>query len=556
MDPLTQMRNGITNAREWFGWLNDPDLSLGWAAEDVRGYFDAFGQPRTVAMPMVMFQPLRGKYVDCASEAPGVSAVASLDGKRLASVALNDRPETRQIEFQLKAPAGTTFTRLDARMVWHDFKANRTRYARFNPTTMRGADGLIAKATLPAFALCTLEATLATAASPTHTSAQWRHPGDRVVFWLEPGKTEKASVKLPHEALTGKNRRYVLRLGYEHAGSDAALVTLNGKRHFVLPPQMRTSGWDLTELAEFMVDGADLRDTNEVVFTVAPGKERFFVDMVSIVVQDQAPASPAAKSSAISLDPASPDCTISEEPCRTLPDWYVKRYEAAPSALPPILAHWTFDDEKPGVIADRSGHGHDGTLTNGATLAEGMNGQALQLYGKHAGVRVADSPDFHIGEHQSYSIALWLKLQTPGKGLLLHKGAGDRFNVSIMDPSCGGTFPYPLIEGELFSGRTSTGGQAHATTDMSDGRWHHVVIVRDASEEALMAYVDGKYEGSATGLIYAGLEDLNPLFLGSDGAGTNCIHGLLDDVVFYGGALTPKQVADLFANHGVPEGVK
>ncbi len=32
------------------------------------------------------------------------------------------------------------------------------------------------------------------------------------------------------------------------------------------------------------------------------------------------------------------------------------------------------------------------------------------------------------------------------------------------------------------------------------------------------------------------------------GAGNDCIHGLLDDVVFFGGMLTPKQVADLFAS--------
>ena len=46
------------------------------------------------------------------------------------------------------------------------------------------------------------------------------------------------------------------------------------------------------------------------------------------------PKASAKKISTIVLDPTSPDCTVTDEPCRQLPDWYVKKYEASPPTLP------------------------------------------------------------------------------------------------------------------------------------------------------------------------------------------------------------------------------
>jgi len=547
-DTLTQARNGMTNAREWFGWLRNPDLTVGWAAEDLVGYFDGFGQARTVAMPMRMFQPLRGRYVDCTSEAPGVEAVSALDGDQLVCVALNDRPEERQMEFRLGAPRRAAFTRLQVRMLWHDFKANSTRYARFQPRSVRGADSINVEVRLPAFGLCTLEATLDRPAPPGRTVAQQRYPGDRVVFWVEPGKVERLRIALPREALDGRPRRYLLRIGYERAGAESAIVTLNGRQRFVLPPHIRTGGWDISELAEFLVDGSDLRPNNEVVFTVAPGTGKYLVVMASVVASNRAPTRAARRPQTVVLDTGSPDCSIAGEEARALPDWYVRERDAAPAAMPEIRAYWSFDREVDGIVPDQSGQGHDGRLMKGAILADGVSGKALQLDGKGACMCVADSPSLRLGRDESFSLCFWVKLQAGGKGSLLWKGRSDHITVSIRDQTCGSPYPYPLVEGELRSEATFSGGRVRATTNMSDAQWHHVVLVRDVPEEVLLIYVDGRYEGSMTGFLDGDLDSPEPLYLGADADGNPCIHGLLDEVILFGGALTPTQVAELHAH--------
>src|SRR6266540_6067871 len=52
--------------------------------------------------------------------------------------------------------------------------------------------------------------------------------------------------------------------------------------------------------------------------------------------------------------------------------------------------------------------GHDGTLTNGATFAPGMVGDAFSLDGVDDFVSVPDSPDWNFGS-RAFSIDLWLE---------------------------------------------------------------------------------------------------------------------------------------------------
>tara|TARA_R110002020_G_scaffold12642_2_gene46212 strand:- start:1930 stop:5451 length:3522 start_codon:yes stop_codon:yes gene_type:complete len=80
------------------------------------------------------------------------------------------------------------------------------------------------------------------------------------------------------------------------------------------------------------------------------------------------------------------------------------------------------------------------------------------------------------------------------------------------------------------------------TTDINDGRWHHVAGTYNSTSMKL--YVDGKLEGETanTDAIHTSATNL---FIGSNDASTNMLTGDISRVSVWSSALTNKQVRDL-----------
>ncbi|MFA5205090.1 MAG: LamG-like jellyroll fold domain-containing protein [Lentisphaeria bacterium] len=554
-EPLNQFKQGIIIEREWFGLLRNPDLSYGWSAISLAKFFDGFGRANGVAMPMVMFRPLHGQYVQSESTAPGMGTVAAIQDKQLTAIAFNDHGEYRETLFKLRAPGTAKFTLLRAQLLWYDFKAGKIQHAVFEPTALIPSRNVSAAVKLPPFSTCTLQAEYDHATPPERVMAQERHIGDKVVFRVAPEHPEVLTVTLPATALTGTAKRYLLRVAIEGTTLDSATVRVNGRGTFSLPAQIATDSWDKNELVEFELDRRDLQEKNRLVFSVNPGGKPYAVLMASVMVQDVIKGEAPEKEQTISLDLQSPGCKITEEESKTLPDSYLAKTSQI-GDLPVLLASWNFDVATGGGVSDLSGHANSGKLMNGAMLGDGVKGKALVLKGKGEYFRVEDSPLFHFGKDQSFSLSLWLKM-APGKsGTIFSRGVDKSITLVAQNSGYGDEFPYTMIRYQLSSPTAGMYTVAKGNQRLDDDKWHQVVAVRDAPEGVTLIYVDGVYVGSGAGLLYGDLASSSPLLFGISAGQVvsnqfsitaNAFSGLIDEVNIYAGVLTPQQIKKAYS---------
>lgn len=88
------------------------------------------------------------------------------------------------------------------------------------------------------------------------------------------------------------------------------------------------------------------------------------------------------------------------------------------------------------------------------------------------------------------------------------------------------------------------------TTSITDGSWHHVSAVYDATAETIELYVDGVASGSPTdvsGLTASQFANTENLLIGGDSlAGNPSLNGMMDDVRIWSEARTAQEIADNF----------
>ncbi|MBK8910165.1 MAG: LamG domain-containing protein [Chlorobi bacterium] len=211
-----------------------------------------------------------------------------------------------------------------------------------------------------------------------------------------------------------------------------------------------------------------------------------------------------------------------------------------------------------GNASDASGNGHNGTV-NGATLTEDRFGNANAAYnfdGTNDYISVPHSSALNFPF--TYSISLWVKFcvsQRPGTNVnvIINKGAskGAGYNIQRAIPAEKIWFgPY----------RVGSGSVTTATSNLNDGRWHHVVAVyesttRDPTREYSSIYLDGVLEGTEDDdqlLTYTNTDDLwigrsisSPLLFYFKGA--------IDDINIYDTMLTAAQVSALYRANGWPK---
>lgn len=205
------------------------------------------------------------------------------------------------------------------------------------------------------------------------------------------------------------------------------------------------------------------------------------------------------------------------------------------------ISHWAFEETSGTTVVDDGPGGHDGTLVGGAVFApgEGMSGGALRLdSATGSGVSMGNvlGPDeYPAGQ---FSISVWVRLTVPAPS--------EQWIVS--KHSAGYLNGYALAVGS----NGGTGGTSHhawlyvsnlpgnlpiSTTPVDDGAWHHLVGVYDPLvDNVVKIYVDGVLEDTSALSAQGG----NSAAFGIGG------HGLIDEVSFYGWALSDEEVEALF----------
>jgi hypothetical protein len=103
--------------------------------------------------------------------------------------------------------------------------------------------------------------------------------------------------------------------------------------------------------------------------------------------------------------------------------------------------------------------------------------------------------------------------------------------------------------------------QATSTASVSDGQWHHVAMVLDATAQTLSIWIDGAQDGVVavpaedfTGIL-DGDNELDPISIGfqleaGGGGYLNSFLGSLDEVALYDRALTAAELGDLATGRG------
>lgn len=194
-----------------------------------------------------------------------------------------------------------------------------------------------------------------------------------------------------------------------------------------------------------------------------------------------------------------------------------------------LVGYWNFNDGVGTKTGDISGNGNTGTVSN-ATWTQGRFGKALYFGGVNSFVSVPNKPIFDITS--SITLSAWYK-----------KDVGSGTNKWLVHKATVNTSYSMFIEGGLKMRIEHPGMQDCATTEPSEGVWHHAVSTYDGAN--MRVYVDGvlKQTCAATGSINisgGGIE------IGSFSSTGYPFKGVIDEVRIYNRALSASEISTLY----------
>lgn len=222
----------------------------------------------------------------------------------------------------------------------------------------------------------------------------------------------------------------------------------------------------------------------------------------------------------------------------------------ARAAVIPIL-DYSFDigttTGGPGTtVDDLSPAGNDGVVMSGTLPQQtGMFGNSLYFSGgRHVLVGSTGSPTALLSTtdaSQPYAISMWMNSESGGGLVTQYSGAGDPYRFgSDTRSSAGG-------KAQWWSGGAT---RAIGTDDLNDGSWHHVVLVKDASQN-LKIYVDGQDQTAAGTNQHTTPFENTGTNIGTYNGTQLAMTGRLDEVRVFDQALDASQIYNLYSNNTV-----
>ena len=213
--------------------------------------------------------------------------------------------------------------------------------------------------------------------------------------------------------------------------------------------------------------------------------------------------------------------------------------------LEAMEAQWSFDEGQGSVAGDRSKYGRHALLTSVTWNPSGKAGAALQFDG--AGGYAQAMGYVGVLGSQARTLSLWINTSVEGDMDLVSWGAdqpGALWALSIMQ---GGGRGQPKGALLLDVG----GGQTVGRTTLTDGQWHHLVIVLSEHEASrtqdIQMYVDGQIESSSM-LLDVSIDTVagpDVRFGKRAGDTWTPFDGLLDEARIDSRALTQEEIAEL-----------
>jgi lysophospholipase L1-like esterase len=167
-----------------------------------------------------------------------------------------------------------------------------------------------------------------------------------------------------------------------------------------------------------------------------------------------------------------------------------------------------------------------------------------QLFdGINSGINIPADISFNWGYNSSFSIEYWMKKEPvtlSGEEVIVGRYDSTSSLQWRAGVGAGGQAFFVLIATN--GDGNSTDEYLYGTSDIADGNWHHVVLMRDDSANKNILYVDGIIEDSTSVSYAAGFESLtSDLTIGYLDSGYY-YNGTLDDVALYHRALSDTEI--------------
>ncbi|MCA9247713.1 MAG: LamG domain-containing protein, partial [Planctomycetales bacterium] len=199
-------------------------------------------------------------------------------------------------------------------------------------------------------------------------------------------------------------------------------------------------------------------------------------------------------------------------------------------AAPKLVAHFPFDETKPGPVADAAG-GQPVVRQGQAVGKAGPVGRAYQFAGR--GDRVSTGNKTLIPADDDFTILMWIATRQTDQGHLLSNNGGQPNRANLM-----------VSGGQLRWFHQGGVGEVSTNFNVADGRWRQVGVTRIGPEYTL--WIDDR--AYPIGKSNTPISQAQPWSIGSNALGNGHVFaGLIDDVRVYQGALGAKEIAELAA---------
>ncbi|MCX5740869.1 MAG: LamG domain-containing protein [Proteobacteria bacterium] len=216
---------------------------------------------------------------------------------------------------------------------------------------------------------------------------------------------------------------------------------------------------------------------------------------------------------------------------------------AAALAMPDLVTYLPMNEATGAAAADATAHHVDGTIT-GATWTTGRVGHGLAFNGVVDGVALADDA---LDNLPAISVCAWVR---PNRATL------DSFTIAdkTVDGYANGWNAYidNVASGQPLGFYTNHQAFRYGSSNVAPGTWTHLCTTWDGTEgvTGIQLYIDGRGDlvalDSGGGMIH-GDDAAQPVMLGRSNQNQFRLDGSLDEVMIFKRAITPVEVAAIYA---------
>jgi hypothetical protein len=221
-----------------------------------------------------------------------------------------------------------------------------------------------------------------------------------------------------------------------------------------------------------------------------------------------------------------------------------------------LIGRWPLDEAAGAVARDASGRGNDATIVGSPGRVPGRIGGAFQFRGGEDYVQLPSGNEFDAQGAGTYTLAAWFMpdLLPPGK----EANANDSWYAVLVRQGMHGGLSLTR-EGRMEMGHWLADQKqaVHYSIDKVVPKvWTHVAGIVDARTGHTMVFINGKSSGESIWAPKASALPMEtPWRIGIASPKASewgwSAHGLVDEVLFYGRALSPEEVA-LLAEGVIP----